>query len=81
LSGYTSYTRRRRFPDIALIKQLAKRLKVPVIAEGGYYSPEEAVRAIRAGAYAVVVGTAITRPQKIAEGFSEEIKKALKVRR
>jgi N-acylglucosamine-6-phosphate 2-epimerase len=78
LSGYTSYTRERRLPDLALVRQLVRRLRIPVIAEGGYATPDQAARAIAAGAYAVVVGTAITRPHVITRRFAERIAAALR---
>jgi N-acylglucosamine-6-phosphate 2-epimerase len=39
---------------------MLEKLQVPVICEGGISSPQMARRAINLGAYAVVVGTAIT---------------------
>jgi N-acylglucosamine-6-phosphate 2-epimerase len=40
-----------------------------VIAEGRIATPQEARAALDAGAWTVVVGGAITRPQLIAAGF------------
>ncbi|MHA1860363.1 MAG: N-acetylmannosamine-6-phosphate 2-epimerase, partial [Candidatus Asgardarchaeia archaeon] len=37
-------------------------------------NPEQACEALKAGAYAVVVGTAITRPQVITKRFVNKIK-------
>lgn len=56
-------------PDFALLEKIASQLSIPVIAEGGYWTPEEACRALDLGAWAVVVGTAITRPQDITRRF------------
>jgi N-acylglucosamine-6-phosphate 2-epimerase len=39
---------------------MADRLSVPIICEGGIATPTEARKALDLGAYAVVVGTAIT---------------------
>jgi N-acylglucosamine-6-phosphate 2-epimerase len=39
---------------------LASRLDAPVIAEGWINTPEQAFHALELGAYAVVVGSAIT---------------------
>ena len=61
-------------PDLRLIRKLAKEVSVPVIAEGRYHTPQDTVEAISAGAYAVVVGTAITRPQVITQSFVEAIR-------
>ena len=73
LSGYTPYSP--SFgrlgevpppePDFALIRRLEATLPIPVIAEGRINTPEKAAQALACGAYAVVVGTAITNPEKI----------------
>jgi N-acylglucosamine-6-phosphate 2-epimerase len=78
LCGYTDRTRGRRLPNIRLVRQIAARLRIPVIAEGGYATPEQASRAIAAGAYAVVVGTAITRPQIVTQRFAKRIDATLR---
>lgn len=70
LSGYTSYTEPKpALPDLKLVEDLARRLKVPVIAEGRYNSPDLARRALDAGAYAVTVGTMITDPVEITRVY------------
>jgi len=69
LSGYTEDSPRQEGPDLELVARLASKLDIPVIAEGRYNTPELARSAIEAGAFAVVVGSAITRPQHIAAGF------------
>jgi N-acylglucosamine-6-phosphate 2-epimerase len=53
---------------LELVANLADRLTVPVFAEGRIHTPEHARAAIDAGAYAVVVGTAITHPTTITSG-------------
>jgi N-acylglucosamine-6-phosphate 2-epimerase len=62
LSGYTAYSRQLAGPDLELVADLAQKLTVPVVAEGRIHSPQEARAALDAGAWAVVVGTAITAP-------------------
>lgn len=69
LSGYTPYSPQLDGPDLELVYKLAKRLQVPIIAEGRISTPEEVERAFDAGAFAVVVGSAITRPQWITKRF------------
>jgi len=69
LSGYTPYSRQADSWDAELVRGLAAALTIPVIAEGRIWQPEEARQALEAGAYAVVVGSAITRPQLIAARF------------
>lgn len=56
-------------PNVELVHQIATQLPVPVIAEGNYWEPADFVRALEAGAHAVVIGSAITRPWKITERF------------
>lgn len=72
LSGYTAYSPQQDEPDFALIQQLAPALerdRIALIAEGRIHTPEQAARALACGAFAVVVGTAITRPQEITKRF------------
>lgn len=76
LSGYTSYTEHEELPNLNLVKRLAETLSVPVVAEGGISTPEEAAAALEAGAYFVVVGGAITRPKQITERFIAGIQSA-----
>ncbi len=56
-------------PDIALISELVQRYGVPVVAEGNFWTPQDVRHAFDAGAHAVVIGSAITRPWKIVEYF------------
>jgi N-acylglucosamine-6-phosphate 2-epimerase len=69
LSGYTEDSPTRDSPDFELLKRLVSDLKVPVVAEGHIATPEHAAQAITMGAFAVVVGSAITRPQWITTQF------------
>jgi N-acylglucosamine-6-phosphate 2-epimerase len=73
LSGYTDYTLDRQKPDIKLIKNLHKVINIPIIAEGNIQTPEDAVECLKAGAWALVVGGAITRPQLITKKFVDYI--------
>lgn len=75
LSGYTenSPAPADGEPDLDLIRDLVRSVAVPVIAEGRFHRPELAAAALDRGAHAVVVGTAITRPQWIAEQFVRAI--------
>ncbi|MDE1248499.1 N-acetylmannosamine-6-phosphate 2-epimerase [Vibrio aestuarianus] len=75
LSGYTNETKHKcDGPDFELVEQLSRNCNLPVIAEGRIWTPEEAVKAIEHGAFSVVVGSAITRPQLIAKRFSDALK-------
>jgi glucokinase len=51
-------------------------MQVPVIAEGRMNTPDQARQAMAAGAFAVVVGTAITRPGELTRGFAEAVARA-----
>jgi N-acylglucosamine-6-phosphate 2-epimerase len=64
LSGYTN-GRTPTEPDVELVRQLAAQLDCPVIAEGRIRTPENVRAACDAGAFAVVVGTAITNPMDL----------------
>ena len=70
MRSYTSYTKGAVIPDFGLFRQLKEQMKVPFIAEGGIWSPSEAKQAIECGALAVVVGSAITRPQLITRRYA-----------
>jgi N-acylglucosamine-6-phosphate 2-epimerase len=69
LSGYTPYSPHRPGPDLRLVAALATRIDVPVVAEGRIGTPQDARAALDAGAWTVVVGGAITRPQLITTRF------------
>ena len=74
LSGYTSHGRPAiAGPDLEFISQLAQSTRTPVIAEGRFIEPRQMAEAFNRGAYAVVVGGAITRPQEITRRFVEAI--------
>jgi N-acylglucosamine-6-phosphate 2-epimerase len=69
LSGYTDASGEAgagfAAPDIALVEELAGAVDVPVLAEGRYGRAEDVRAAFDAGAFAVVVGTAITDPAEL----------------
>ena len=71
LAGYTEYTMKYSpdAPDFQLIEQLARGIKAPVFAEGRIWTPEQSRESLMRGAYAVVVGTAITRPRVMTKKF------------
>ncbi len=60
LYGYTAQTKHLSPPGFDLLTQLVEQLDIPAICEGGIASPQMAQEALKLGAYAVVVGTAIT---------------------
>ncbi len=73
LSGYTDYSPRGDEPDWRLLEAILAKARVPVVAEGGYRTPAQARRALDMGAWALVVGSAITRPIDITRWFVEAI--------
>jgi N-acylglucosamine-6-phosphate 2-epimerase len=70
LSGYTAAsTTRASGPDLDLVARLHT-AGVRVVAEGRYATPEDVDAAFSRGAFAVVVGTAITDPVAITRRFA-----------
>ena len=76
LRGYTSDTRDVVAFEPSFISELVACVHVPVIAEGRILTPHHARAALEAGAFAVVVGSAITRPKEIARRFVREMERA-----
>lgn len=76
--GYTPQSKDLKIDrdDFKILRDIIRDSKHPVIAEGNIDTPEKARRVLELGAYSVVVGGAITRPQKISKNFSDEIAKA-----
>ena len=61
-------------PHVDLIAQAVSEFpEVPVICEGHVHTPADAKAAIDAGAWAVVVGTAITHPTSLTSWFKTAI--------
>ena len=56
-------------PAFDLLEQLAAKVRLPVICEGGIATPEDVRRAFDCGAFAVVVGTAITGITQLVKKF------------
>lgn len=71
LVGYTPYTQEN--DSFETLKEIIQTVPIPVLAEGRIQTPQQARHAIKLGAYAVVVGSAITRPQLITKLFSDSI--------
>lgn len=76
LNGYTPDTLQfHDGPNYDVLKDCVNGLNIPVFAEGRYNTPAEAGSAMKYGAYAVISGTAITRPRVITQWFVNEINK------
>jgi N-acylglucosamine-6-phosphate 2-epimerase len=69
LYGFTPETAQFRSVNWNLVQRLVQSLRVPVIVEGHISQPDEVSQALALGAYAVVVGSAITRPESITARF------------
>lgn len=74
LSGYTT-PQTPDEPDLALVKALSD-AGCRVIAEGRYNTPQQAAQAVSHGAWAVTVGSAITRLEHICQWYNTALKKA-----
>lgn len=74
LYGYTKATTHLSPPGFELLKQIKDTLSVPVICEGGISSPQMARQALDLGAYAVVVGTAITGIDHLVKAYRSAIR-------
>lgn len=71
LVGYTPQSKGDHIDadDFKILREIIEKCKHPIIAEGNIDSPEKAKRVLELGAFTVVVGGAITRPQNIAKKF------------
>jgi len=59
-------------PDLELVRQLAG-AGVRTVAEGRIRTPQEARAALEAGAYAVTVGSALTRLEVVTRSFVDAL--------
>ncbi len=75
LSGYTAETlpRKDQGPDFDLLQGLVAAVEIPVIMEGRLWEPSEAAKAFALGAFAVVIGSAVTRPHEITRRFVQAV--------
>ena len=72
MSGYTPHSPQQSGPDFTLMRALAA-AGLPFIAEGRLNSPQLAAQAQATGAAAVVVGSAITRPDHVTRWFAQAL--------
>ena len=74
LAGYTGDREKTSGPDLEFLHELAELdLGLPLIAEGRIHTPAQGRAALDAGAFAVVVGTAITHPATITGWFADAL--------
>lgn len=71
LVGYTKYTK--GVVPLEELERILKVIDIPVIAEGNIDTPAKVKKALDMGAYSVVVGSIITRPQLITKRFVDAI--------
>jgi N-acylglucosamine-6-phosphate 2-epimerase len=73
LYGYTRATAHIEYPDLREFARMCRDFgnKTRVIMEGHIYTPEDAIKCLYLGAYAVVVGSAISRPHLTAKRFTD----------
>jgi len=72
LAGYTEQSEPANDePDFALLEKLVNATDKPIILEGRIWDRKEVKKAFEIGAFAVVIGSAITRPQLITKRFME----------
>ena len=76
LVGYTKQSQGDKIEsnDFEIIRKALSKLSHPLIAEGNIDTPDKVRRVLEQGAYSVVVGSAITRPQLITKKFVEATK-------
>lgn len=73
LYGYTTETANQRTVSWPLVQSMLANLTIPVLVEGHITHPDEVRMALQLGATAVVVGSAITRPETITARFLQAI--------
>lgn len=73
--GYTEQSQGDKIEanDFEILRKIAAKAKHRIIAEGNINTPEKAKRVIELGAFSVVVGSIITRPQLITKPFAEAL--------
>lgn len=74
--GYTPQSSHLRIEedDFAILREIVSKVKNRVIAEGNIDTPAKCKRVIELGAFSVVVGSIITRPQLITKAFADALK-------
>jgi N-acylglucosamine-6-phosphate 2-epimerase len=56
-------------PNLKLLSEMIDHLEIPVVGEGRFWDPAQVETAFRLGAWAVVIGSAVTRPWLITQRF------------
>lgn len=75
MRGYTEETKGAKLPDIKFAKRVKKLLKnSKLIFEGGVYESSDVKKISKLNPYALIMGSAITRPKLITEHFNKHLK-------
>jgi N-acylglucosamine-6-phosphate 2-epimerase len=69
LAGYTPYSEKSSGPAFDVLEGLVAGTGVPVVVEGRIWTVEDVCTCFELGAYALVIGSAITVPQFITQRF------------
>ncbi len=80
LSGYTKYSPQIEGPDFKLVERLVDTMNIPVIAEGRIHSLLDAEKMSKLNPHAIVIGSAITRPQIITNTYNKAIQAGKKIK-
>ncbi len=75
MRGYTEYTKGISIPDYDMLAKMRRELNAKVIAEGGIWEISQLDKVLECDPYAVVIGSAITRPMDITKRFAKEFEK------
>lgn len=72
LSGYTGERKKTDGPDFDLLRRMVAAFgdATPVLCEGRIHTPDQLTQVMAVGAWAAVVGTAITHPTSITRWFA-----------
>jgi N-acylglucosamine-6-phosphate 2-epimerase len=76
LFGYTDESRNCSSPAFDVLGRLVREINIPVVLEGRVHTPDQVRRAFDLGAYAVVVGTAITNIEWLTRKFAQAAPRA-----
>ena len=78
LYGYTTETANQHTLSLPLVQSILTSLTIPVLVEGHITEPDQVRTALDLGATAVVIGSAITRPEIITARFVQATQNARK---
>lgn len=73
LAGYTTGSQGTPRPATNLLRRIRAAIDAPIVIEGGVWTQEDVRRSFTAGAWSVVVGSAVTAPDLITRHLVEAI--------